>query len=61
VNGMTSRSDGYIPPCIPTRAYKVPARPDWVHEVKHDCYRLLVRRDGDTVRLLTRRASRSRH
>jgi bifunctional non-homologous end joining protein LigD len=52
---MTPRSDGYIPPCIPTRAYKVPAGPDWVHEIKHDGYRLQVRRDGDTVRLFTRR------
>ena len=52
---MTSRSDGYVPPCIPTRAYKVPAGPDWVHEIKHDGYRLQVRRDGDAVRLFTRR------
>jgi bifunctional non-homologous end joining protein LigD len=52
---MTSRADGYIPPCIPTRAYKVPAGPDWVHEIKHDGYRLQVRRDGDAVRLFTRR------
>jgi ATP-dependent DNA ligase len=43
----TSRRDGYIPPCIPTRAYKVPAGPDWVHEIKHDGYRLQVRREGD--------------
>jgi bifunctional non-homologous end joining protein LigD len=52
---MTSRSDGYIPPCIPTRAYRVPVGPDWVHEIKHDGYRLQVRRDGDAVRLFTRR------
>ena len=52
---MTPRSDGYIPPCIPTRATKVPAGPDWVHEIKHDGYRLIVRRDGDAVRLFTRR------
>jgi bifunctional non-homologous end joining protein LigD len=51
---MTSRADGYIPPCIPTRAYKVPAGPDWVHEIKHDGYRLQVRRQGDVVRLFTR-------
>jgi hypothetical protein len=51
---MTSRSDGYIPPCIPTRAYKVPAGPDCVHEIKHDGPRLQVRRDGDVVRLFTR-------
>jgi ATP-dependent DNA ligase len=26
-----------------------------VHEIKHDGYRLIVRRAGDTVRLFTRR------
>ena len=51
----SSRSDGYIPPCIPSRAHKPPAGPDWVHEVKHDGYRLQVRRDSDAVRLFTRR------
>jgi bifunctional non-homologous end joining protein LigD len=53
--GMPPRSDGFIPPCIPTRAYKVPSGHGWVHEVKHDGYRLQVRRDGDAVRLFTRR------
>ena len=33
----------------------MPAGPDWVHEIKHDGYRLQVRRDGDAVRLFTRR------
>jgi ATP-dependent DNA ligase len=46
---------GFVTPCIPTRATKPPAGPDWVHEIKHDGYRLIVRRDGDTVRLFTRR------
>jgi bifunctional non-homologous end joining protein LigD len=50
-----ARVDGYIRPCIPTRASKPPAGPDWVHEIKHDGYRLQVRRDGATVRLFTRR------
>jgi bifunctional non-homologous end joining protein LigD len=49
------RTDGFIDPCIPTRAAKPPAGPDWVHEVKHDGYRLIVRRDGEAVRLFTRR------
>jgi bifunctional non-homologous end joining protein LigD len=52
---VTLRQDGFVPPCIPTRAYKVPVGPDWVHEIKHDGYRLQVRRDGDAVRLFTRR------
>jgi bifunctional non-homologous end joining protein LigD len=46
---------GFVLPCIPTRAVKPPAGPDWVHEIKHDGYRLQVRRDGDAVRLFTRR------
>jgi bifunctional non-homologous end joining protein LigD len=49
------RSNGFISPCIPTRAGKPPSGPDWVHEIRHDGYRLQVRRDGDTVRLFTRR------
>ena len=52
---MPPRSDGYIPPCIPTRAFVVPVGPEWIHEIKHDGYRLQVRREGDTVRLFTRR------
>jgi bifunctional non-homologous end joining protein LigD len=41
-------------PCIPTRATKVPSSPDWLHELKYDGYRLIVIRDGDRVKLLTR-------
>jgi hypothetical protein len=47
-------TNGFIPPCIPTRALKPPAGPDWVHEIKHDGYRLQVRRECGTVRLFTR-------
>lgn len=41
-------------PCIPTLGTKVPRHPDWLHEVKHDGYRLIIQRDGDKVRLFTR-------
>jgi bifunctional non-homologous end joining protein LigD len=41
-------------PCIPTRGTKVPVGPDWLHEIKHDGYRLIVQRDGKRVRLFTR-------
>jgi ATP-dependent DNA ligase len=37
------RTDGFIDPCIPTRAAKAPAGQGWVHEIKHDGYRLIVR------------------
>jgi ATP-dependent DNA ligase len=36
------------------RATKVPAGKDWLHEIKHDGYRLIVERKGKTVRLFTR-------
>ena len=41
-------------PCIPTRGTEVPAGPDWLHEIKHDGYRLILVRDGARVRLFTR-------
>jgi bifunctional non-homologous end joining protein LigD len=41
-------------PCIPTQADRPPSGPGWVHEIKHDGYRIIARRDGAGVRLLTR-------
>jgi ATP-dependent DNA ligase len=29
-------------PCIATCGTEVPAGPDWLHEIKHDGYRLIV-------------------
>jgi bifunctional non-homologous end joining protein LigD len=48
------RTDGFIEPCIPTLAAKPPVGPDWLHEIKHDGYRLIVRRDRKAGRLFTR-------
>jgi bifunctional non-homologous end joining protein LigD len=44
----------FIPPCIPTWSRHAPVGRDWVHEIKHDGYRLTVRRQGARVRLFTR-------
>jgi bifunctional non-homologous end joining protein LigD len=41
-------------PCIPTPGKTVPSGADWIHEVKHDGYRLIVQREGKRVRLFTR-------
>jgi len=49
------RPNGFIEPRIPTRAAKPPVGPDWVHEIKHDGYRLMVRGASPLVRLFTRR------
>jgi ATP-dependent DNA ligase len=29
-------------PCIPTPGTKVPESKNWIHEIKHDGYRLIV-------------------
>jgi ATP-dependent DNA ligase len=41
---------GFIIPCQPTLASKVPAGDGWIHELKHDGFRILAFRDGDWVR-----------
>jgi bifunctional non-homologous end joining protein LigD len=46
---------GFIEPCNPTFSAKAPSGRQWVHEIKHDGYRLVVRKDGRRVRLFTRR------
>lgn len=46
---------GFIEPCLPSLATKPPSGPEWIHEIKHDGYRLMIRRDTAGMRLLTRR------
>src|SRR5262245_33071210 len=36
-------------------AREVPVGPQWAHEIKHDGYRFICRRDGDRVRVFSRR------
>src|SRR5215813_5821913 len=45
---------GFIEPCLPTPADYPPSGPGWIHEIKHDGFRLMARRDAAGVRLLTR-------
>jgi bifunctional non-homologous end joining protein LigD len=47
---------GFVVPARPVKAPKPPVGTDWVHEIKHDGYRIIVRRDGPTVRLYSRNA-----
>ena len=44
----------FIGPCLPSPADKPPSGSNWIHEIKHDGYRLMVRRDPVGIRLLTR-------
>jgi ATP-dependent DNA ligase len=48
---------GSIIPAQPVVASRPPSGANWVHEIKHDGYRLIVRRDGPRVGLYTRNAN----
>ena len=41
-------------PCLPTRALKPPTGENWVHEIKHDGFRIVARRINGVVRLQTK-------
>jgi hypothetical protein len=45
---------GIIEPCLPSPAKAPPSGPGWLHEIKHDGFRILARRDSAGVRLFTR-------
>jgi ATP-dependent DNA ligase len=47
----------FIEPCLPSPAEKPPSGSNWIHEIKHDGYRLMARRDPAGIRLLTRRGN----
>jgi bifunctional non-homologous end joining protein LigD len=41
-------------PCLPRSAKEPPSGPGWIHEIKHDGFRIIARKEGDKVRLITR-------
>jgi ATP-dependent DNA ligase len=43
-----------IQPCLPRPAKEPPAGSGWIHEIKHDGFRIMARRDETGVRLYTR-------
>ena len=45
---------GRYEPCLPRPAKEPPAGPDWIHEIKHDGFRIIAQRDAAGVRLITR-------
>jgi ATP dependent DNA ligase-like protein len=51
---VRAASYGFIRPALPSLAETPPTGAGWIHEIKHDGYRLMVRRDPAGVRLLTR-------
>jgi bifunctional non-homologous end joining protein LigD len=45
---------GFIIPAESVMASKPPSAPEWVHEIKHDGYRMIARQGGPKVRLYSR-------
>jgi bifunctional non-homologous end joining protein LigD len=45
---------GFIAPCLPMAAPRPPSGPLWIHEVKHDGFRVIARKDDERVRLYSR-------
>ena len=51
---MLWRPSKLIEPCLPSPAKAPPSGPGWLHEIKHDGFRILARRESADVRLITR-------
>ena len=45
---------GFIAPCLPTKTDKLPSGGQWLHEIKHDGFRIIARKNGARVRLYSR-------
>ena len=40
---------GFIAPCLPTKA-PTPSGAEWLHEIKHDGFRVIARKEGKRVK-----------
>ena len=45
---------GFIPPCLPMMAPRPPSGPFWFHEIKHDGFRIIARKNSRRVTLYDR-------
>ena len=52
-----SAPPGFIRPCEPALVTYPPAGPSWLHEVKHDGFRILAHKQGERVTLWSRRGA----
>jgi bifunctional non-homologous end joining protein LigD len=50
----TRGTSHFIEPCLPSPAKEPPAGSDWIHEIKHDGFRIMARRDSAGVCLISR-------
>ena len=53
-HGLDQAKSSRIEPCLPSPAVKPPSGAGWLHEIKHDGFRMMIRRDPAGVRVITR-------
>ena len=50
---LRSLPAGFIAPCLPTKADTLLSGEMWLHEIKHDGFRVIARKDGSWARHCT--------
>ena len=40
---------GFVAPCLPSLANRPPKGAGWIHEIKHDGFWMMVRRNGSAI------------
>ena len=45
---------GFVPPCLPSGSKTPPSGNEWLHEIKHDGFRVIARKVGQRVKLYSR-------
>jgi bifunctional non-homologous end joining protein LigD len=53
-NRLAADRASFIEPCLPSPADKPPPGSNWIHEIKHDGYGLMARRDPVGLGLIAR-------
>jgi bifunctional non-homologous end joining protein LigD len=52
---MRTLPAGFIAPCLPTKTTKLPSGSQWLHEIKHDGFRVIARKSSNgQVKLYSR-------
>jgi len=54
LGASSRRLSGFVESRLPRGAKQPPAGPEWIHEIKHDGYRIMAERSRGRVRLYTR-------
>jgi bifunctional non-homologous end joining protein LigD len=45
---------GFVAPCLPIKTTQLPSGGQWLHEIKHDGFRIIARKKGAQVKLYSR-------